>query len=395
MNGWRLLNIMSLVSTKKNKLKPARPARPVRSHIAAGNLQKPVPYSWQPKTACPCGGGCLRCAPAHMISRQAEDEDEALQAKSAGSKDRHTAADLDDRIQALQGRGRTLPQPTRSFFESRFGQDFRQVRVHTDNPSADMARGMNARAFTRQKDIVFAPGQYAPDAHEGRHLLAHELTHVVQQAGGEVISRTPGAPVISTRERHQLLGAIRTKIAQINGALTNGYAWAVETYLNGIIEIGVYGMRFPVAHRHLYLLRLRRFLTDLRSRVLGNNVPDPATHPTGAHHYVTVPFELQWLVSHYLEEQGITDPAFDMFIHYTEFNPVTTSVMPRVSGVARPQNLGRYLVVADPVRRPTDVELLDPFRRQSGVILDLWQEAGVYFYYFRGRKHYLPDFRLH
>jgi hypothetical protein len=61
----------------------------------------------------------------------------------------------------------------------------------------------------------------------------------------------------------------------------------------------------------------------------------------------------------------------------------------------RPFNLGRYIVVADPVHRPTDVELLDAFRRQRGIILDLWQEAGVYFYYNRGEKHYLPDFRLH
>jgi hypothetical protein len=242
---------------------------------------------------------------------------------------------------------------------------------------------------------VFASGQYEPDTKEGRRLLAHELTHVVQQTGPDVISRTPAAPVISTRERQQLLRAIRTKIAQINGALTRGYAWSAETFRNGIIEIGLLGMRFPVAHRNVYLLRLRRYLEELRSRVRANIVPDPATHPTGAHNYVTQPFELQWLVSHYLEDLGIADPAFDMYISYTEFNPNPTPVLPRVGGVVRPFNLGRYIVVADPVRRPTDVELLDSFRRQRGVILDLWQEAGVYFYYYRGRKHYLPDFRLH
>ncbi|MDD3582047.1 MAG: hypothetical protein PHW74_13630, partial [Desulfobacca sp.] len=83
-----------------------------------------------------------------------------------------------------------------------------------------------------------------------------------------------------------------------------------------------------------------------------------------------------------------------MYLHYTEGNPILTPTLPPASGVMRPLNLGIYLVVADPVHRPQDVERLDPFRRQRGVIVDLWEEAGVYFYYYRGEKLYLPDFHL-
>lgn len=77
--------------------------------------------------------------------------------------------------------GQSLSQSTRAFFEPRFDQDFGDVRVHSDAAAADSARSLNALAFTAGRDIVFAADQYAPDSPDGRRLLAHELTHVVQQ----------------------------------------------------------------------------------------------------------------------------------------------------------------------------------------------------------------------
>ena len=66
----------------------------------------------------------------------------------------------------------------------RFGHDFSQVRVHTDARAATVARSLDALAFTVGNDIAFAPGQYRPGSDEGRALLAHELTHTLQQTGG-------------------------------------------------------------------------------------------------------------------------------------------------------------------------------------------------------------------
>jgi hypothetical protein len=68
--------------------------------------------------------------------------------------------------------------------EARFGQDFRRVRIHSGEESAALARSYGALAYTTGSNIVFKPGQFRPDTMTGRSLLAHELAHVVQQAGG-------------------------------------------------------------------------------------------------------------------------------------------------------------------------------------------------------------------
>lgn len=85
--------------------------------------------------------------------------------------------------QVLDSSGHPLDLGTRTEMETRFGQDFRDVRVHTDTKAAESARAVGALAYTAGRDIVFDHGRYSPDTHSGRHLLAHELTHVVQQKG--------------------------------------------------------------------------------------------------------------------------------------------------------------------------------------------------------------------
>jgi hypothetical protein len=81
----------------------------------------------------------------------------------------------------LSGRGRPLPGDVRAFFEPRFGRDFGQVRIHTGALAAESARAVDARAFTIGHNIAFGASEYAPGSREGMTLLAHELTHVVQQ----------------------------------------------------------------------------------------------------------------------------------------------------------------------------------------------------------------------
>lgn len=88
--------------------------------------------------------------------------------------------------ESLRSPGQPLDLATRAFMESRFGHDFSQVRVHSDGSAATAARVLEARAFTVGSDIVFAAGLYDPRSEEGRTLLVHELTHVLQQASGAV-----------------------------------------------------------------------------------------------------------------------------------------------------------------------------------------------------------------
>lgn len=92
-------------------------------------------------------------------------------------------ADLEARIDALRRGGQPLPESERHFFEPRFGVDFRGVRIHTDARAAETAEDLDAQAYTVGQDIVFNEGRYAPETEEGRRLLAHELTHVIQQNG--------------------------------------------------------------------------------------------------------------------------------------------------------------------------------------------------------------------
>jgi hypothetical protein len=85
--------------------------------------------------------------------------------------------------EVLRSTGQPLDPAARGFMESRFGHDFSQVRVHTNRAAAESATGLNALAYTVGQDMVFGAGQYSPDTPKGRRLLAHELTHVVQNDG--------------------------------------------------------------------------------------------------------------------------------------------------------------------------------------------------------------------
>jgi len=90
----------------------------------------------------------------------------------------------------LRSPGTPLDAGTRAYMEPRFGYDFSKVRVHTDAKAAASARAVNALAYTAGNDVVFSSRQYSPGTMEGRRLISHELTHVVQQQYSN-ISNTP------------------------------------------------------------------------------------------------------------------------------------------------------------------------------------------------------------
>jgi hypothetical protein len=84
-------------------------------------------------------------------------------------------------LNASKGGGSPLPQATKSFMENAFSTDFSNVKIHTDSQAAEMSKGISAKAFTYGNDIYFNSGEFASNTKEGKKLLAHELTHVVQQ----------------------------------------------------------------------------------------------------------------------------------------------------------------------------------------------------------------------
>jgi hypothetical protein len=93
--------------------------------------------------------------------------------------------------EVLRSGGKPLDDGTRSAMEDRFGHDFGGVRIHDDARAAQSARAVSARAYAIGRDIVFAANQYAPETPEGGTLLAHELTHVVQQGGRQATGPIP------------------------------------------------------------------------------------------------------------------------------------------------------------------------------------------------------------
>jgi hypothetical protein len=121
---------------------------------------------------------------------------------------------VSSKIQSTKGGGSPLPSTTKSFMESRFGTDFSGVRIHTNNDAVTLSSELNAQAFTVGSDIYFNSGKYTPESSNGKHLLAHELTHTIQQNG--------------------TINAMRPKIIQRATLQTNGGEWEDENYTTSV-----------------------------------------------------------------------------------------------------------------------------------------------------------------
>ncbi|MET0391909.1 MAG: DUF4157 domain-containing protein [Chitinophagaceae bacterium] len=138
---------------------------PVQSNANAGPFFKPAPV---PIT--PVQRKCAHC----------EAEEKEVQRKENGP-ETEAGSGLENYIGGLGASGQPLSNEVRSFYEPRFGRDFSNVRVHTDQVAAKSAQSINALAYTSGNNIVFNNGQYSPGTDSGKRLLGHELTHVVQQ----------------------------------------------------------------------------------------------------------------------------------------------------------------------------------------------------------------------
>lgn len=110
-----------------------------------------------------------------------EQEEKMLHRKESSVGEVGGSSQLDNYVSSLSTTGQTISAHSRQFFEPRFGHDFSRVRIHTDSGAAKSAQSINALAYTTGNNIVFNSGQYSPETPSGQRLMAHELTHVVQQ----------------------------------------------------------------------------------------------------------------------------------------------------------------------------------------------------------------------
>ncbi len=119
------------------------------------------------------------------------EKEETVQTKSIDSSENLTANDsISSDLNSAKGKGRSLSETTNQHMSQAFGTDFSNVRIHTGDKAVRMNQDLNARAFTYGNDIYFNSGEYAPESSSGKRLLAHELTHVVQQrSGAQMVNR--------------------------------------------------------------------------------------------------------------------------------------------------------------------------------------------------------------
>jgi hypothetical protein len=141
---------------------------------------------------------CPKCKEDEEIQRKPEEK------RNTGSV-YEAIPELEANINNLSGRGQPLPDSVRAFFEPRFGYDFSQVRVHSGADAGQSARDVSARAYTVGTNVVFGANQFAPGSTEGRRLLAHELTHVIQQGGADstIVSQDNSETGDSTLQKHE------------------------------------------------------------------------------------------------------------------------------------------------------------------------------------------------
>ena len=178
------------------------------AHARRPSPRVPLPANLQRKAGCACGGSCPRCASSatsnDVLEREADRTADQVMRMPSASPASPAAPSLRARSGRAQrkantprplaspphtkapglGNGRPLGRAERNFFEPRFGRDFSRVRIHDGETAARSASAAGARAYASGTDLVFGAGEYRPDRSEGKRLLAHELTHVVQQSEG-------------------------------------------------------------------------------------------------------------------------------------------------------------------------------------------------------------------
>ncbi len=213
------------VSSSRGRLPVSRPSR--RQSISPVISRAMVPNQ--------SGGRAARIAPSRARGPPA------------------VSSDFENQLRSSKGGGRPLPGKTRVEMESSFGTDFSGVRVHDGAGADKLSRGIAARAFTHGQDIYFSRNRYQPENREGKHLLAHELTHVVQQGGGirEGVRRSPEMsrappslqriPTSMDEVRQEINGlaefipgyALATVLIGYNPILGQNVQWSASAFFRG------------------------------------------------------------------------------------------------------------------------------------------------------------------
>jgi hypothetical protein len=115
-----------------------------------------------------------------------KEEKEKVRKKETGASNANTSVTAANYIQSMNGKGQNMSAGVRNFYETKMGADFSKVKIHTGKDAAESAKDINAQAYNYGNHIVFNEGKFEPGTDAGKRLLAHELTHVLQQDGEHI-----------------------------------------------------------------------------------------------------------------------------------------------------------------------------------------------------------------
>lgn len=168
------------------------------------------------------------------VQRQAEEEELQMKAPAGGGFE--AGQEVEEALASRQGSGHPLPGETRAYMEPRFGARFDGVKVHTGGTAHQLTTQLQAKAFTHGRDIYFSRGAYDPHTAAGKQLLAHELTHTIQQTGQRArrtqISRMPNRQVqrLISRENFVRLAGDVSKKGKFNKSLYSQILQTLKDY---------------------------------------------------------------------------------------------------------------------------------------------------------------------
>jgi hypothetical protein len=168
-----------------------------------------------------------------LTQRQAEEEEEAIQGK--GLIQRQAEEEVERGLSLSKSGGVPLKEGTRAEMEGHFDADFSSVRLHTDTHAASMSRALSAQAFTQGNHIYFGAGKYDPGSTAGKKLIAHELTHVVQQ--GAAARRKSVIKTFATRRSGSSRGTGQVR-SRPSGPVSRSGSWVQLAPLPQCTQIG-------------------------------------------------------------------------------------------------------------------------------------------------------------
>lgn len=169
-----------------------------------------------------------------------KEEEKPVQKKEQTSESETQDNELEGKLNNSKGSGKGLDKKAKKEMESGFGSDFSNVKIHTDANAIQMSQELGAQAFTNGNDVYFNEGKYNPNSKDGKHLLAHELTHTIQQTGAVQKSVDPNASASEDLESARFKGDYKLEQAHDDlGYLTTGSKGeSVKKVQSGLVDLG-------------------------------------------------------------------------------------------------------------------------------------------------------------